>query len=119
MKLMEELLKQIGIRLEELGVRAETWIISLFAAILFVLYRIYEPETPPTRRVVITIIIRGMISGLLVPGLLATWLGVDNPYVVGLTTGMTIYAFEKVIAVLQRKLIGKLENVDGDGNGTS
>lgn len=119
LKKMEELLKQVGVRLEELGVRAETLIISLFAAILFVLYRIYEPETPPTRRVVITIIIRGMISGLLVPGLLATWLGVDNPYVVGLTTGMTIYAFEKVIAVLQRKLIGKLENIQEDGNGTS
>jgi len=110
---MEELLKQIGIRLEELGVRAETWIISLFAAILFVLYRIYEPETPPTRRRIVSIVIMGFISALLVPGLIVHWFNIGNPFVAASITGITVFGFESIVAVLKKRLVNKLDD-DGD-----
>ncbi len=99
---MEEILRNIG-------VRVETWFISLFASILFILYRIFEPDQPPATRRVISIIIMGLISALLVPGLVVHWFNITNAFVAATVTGITVYGFEQVVSALRKMLINKID----------
>lgn len=103
---MEEILKA-------LGVKVETWIISAFAAILFGLYRIFEPEEPLTTRRIITVVIMVAIAGLLVPGLIVNWFNITDPFMAAGITGITVIAFEQVIALAKRKVLNRVEK-DGD-----
>lgn len=89
----------------------EDWIIALFSATLVALYRIYEPEIPPTRRKATRIALIAAISGLLVPGI-AKYFNVDNTFLIGLATGLTVYCFEPILKALKNKYLNKIDNGD-------
>lgn len=99
---MEEILRNIGMKVE-------TWFISLFAAMLFALYRIFEPAEPPTRRRVVSVVIMALISALLVPGLVVHWFNITNAFAAATVTGITVYGFEQVVTGLRKILINKID----------
>jgi len=105
---MEELLKKLGLT-------PEGWIISFFAAILFAIYRIYEQDEPTSQRKRVRIIIMALTSALLVPGLVVYWLGVQNAFLSGAITGLSVYCFELIINLAKKKVTEKL-NKSEDGN---
>lgn len=108
---MEELFDKIGIRME-------MWLVSLFSATLFTLYRIYEPEKMPAVRKVVSIIIMGLISALLVPGLVVNYFSIENPFTAAAITGITVYSFEQVVILSKKKLLKGISNKTDteDGN---
>ena len=55
----------------------------------------------------------GFISALLVPGLIVHWFNIGNPFVAASITGITVFGFESIVAVLKKRLVNKLDN-DGD-----
>lgn len=105
---MEELFKNFGVRIE-------TWVFSLIAAILFGLYRIFEPEEPLNRRRIITVIIMVFIAGLLVPGLIVNWFNITDPFMAAGITGITVVGFEQIIALSKRVVLSKIDK-NNDGN---
>lgn len=104
---MEEIFRSIG-------VKVEMWIVSFFSAALFTLYRIYEPENAPTTRKVISMVIMGLISALLVPGLVIHIFKIENVFTAGAVTGITVYGFEQVIALAKGMVLRKLSNEGKD-----
>jgi hypothetical protein len=104
---MEELFKR-------LGVPPEMWIVSFFSSTLFTLYRIYETEVSPSKRKVISMLIMGLVSALIVPGIVLHWLGVTNPSIAGLITGTVVYSFEQVMHAFRGKLLKKINDDDGN-----
>lgn len=104
---MEELLKRLGLTIEG-------WIISFFAASLFAIYRIYEQEEPTSKRKRIRIIIMALTSALLVPGLVVYWLKVENAFLSGAITGLSVYCFELIMDIAKKKVANKLNNTDGN-----
>lgn len=108
---MEELFKNIGVTIQ-------TWVISLIAAMLFGLYRIFEPVEPLTTRRVITVMIMVFIAGLLVPGLIVNWFNITDPFMAAGITGITVVGFEQVIALSKRVVLRNIDKtVDENGNG--
>jgi len=99
---MEEILKRLGVPLK-------SWIISVFAACVIAIYRIFEPEEPISKRKMIRIVIMCFCSALLVPGLVVYWMKVENPFLSGVTTGLTVYCFEPLLELGKRKLINKVK----------
>ena len=104
---MEELFKRFG-------VPPEMWIVSFFSATLFTLYRIYETEVAPSKRKVISMLIMGLVSALIVPGVVIHWLGVTNPSIAAMITGAVVYSFEQVMHAVRGKLLKKIDSEDGN-----
>jgi ABC-type amino acid transport system permease subunit len=102
-KLMEELLR-------EFGVKAGSWILALFTAIIFFVIRIYEPEQPPSRRKIIYLVSASLGTALLVPGLIVYWFGVDNPFLASFATASVVLSFESVTKIIRDKVIDKLKS---------
>lgn len=102
---------------ERLGIDAEMWIVSFWSATLFAIYRIYEPETMPTRRKIVSTILMGAISALLVPGLVIHFFNIENVFVAGAVTGITVYGFEQIVTIARSMVLNKIKNKD-DGNGS-
>lgn len=105
---MEEIFKRLGISIEE-------GLLSLCVTAAISIYRIFEPETPLSRRKVVLIITIGFICCLLVPGLVVYWMGVRNPFISAAITGIFAYSFEQVIHVLRDKLVSKVKNKTDEG----
>lgn len=105
---MEELFRKLGVSIE-------SWVVSFLASTLFTLYRIYEAEVPPSYRKRISIFIMGLVSALLVPGLIVHWFQIENPFVSATVTGVTVYSFEQVIQAARTTLLKKV-NDKSDGN---
>lgn len=103
---MEELFKRFG-------VPAEMWIISFCSASLITLFRIYETEVPPSKRRVISMVIMGLVSALVVPGIVIQVFNIQNPSVSAVITGGVVYSFEQVMHVIRAKIVKK---IDDDGN---
>jgi hypothetical protein len=99
---MEELLR-------EFGVKAGSWILALFTAIIFFVIRIYEPEQPPSRRKIIYLVSASLGTALLVPGLIVYWFGVDNPFLASFATASVVLSFESVTKIIRDKIIDKLK----------
>lgn len=106
---MEELLRRMG-------VSSEMWMVSLFSATLFTIYRIYENETPPSFRKRVSMIIMGLVSALLVPGLVINLFRIENVFTAGAITGVVVYSFEQVVQLAKNKVLNKLKDKD---DGTS
>lgn len=104
---MEELFRRLGVPIE-------MWIVSFFSSTLFALYRIYETEVTPSRRKRISILIMGLVSALLVPGLIIHWFQIENPSVAAAVTGVVVYSFEQVIHAARSIVLKKINN---DNNG--
>lgn len=102
--------------LERLGVQAEMWTVSFFSAFLFGMYRIFEPEEMPTRRKIISTILMGLISALLVPGLVIHVFNITNVFIAAAVTGITVYSFEQVVAMARSMILKKLKDKE---DGTS
>jgi len=100
---MEEILKR-------LGVPVESWIISVFAACLIAIYRIFEPEEPISKRKMIRIVIMCISCALLVPGLALYWMTVKNPFFSGVLTGLSVYCFEPLLDLAKNKFINKAKS---------
>lgn len=94
----------------------EMWLVSLFSATLFTLYRIYEPINPPAKRKIISMIIMCAISALLVPGLVVHYFNIENAFTAGATTGLTVYSFEQVVSLAKKKLLKGIDNKTDSGN---
>jgi len=97
------------------GVPSMMWIVSLFSATLFTLYRIYETDVAPSKRKIISMLIMGLVSALLVPGLVVHWLKIENPSVAGVVTGGVVYSFEQIITALRAIILKKITD-KSDGN---
>jgi len=104
---MEELLRN-------LGVKAENMLMSFFAATIFVIIRIYEPEVPLSRRKVIYVITSGAATALLVPGLVVYWFKVDNAFMAGFATAVVVLSFEFIVQIIREKVIRKLKDKDDE-----
>jgi hypothetical protein len=102
--------------IRNLGVRVEMMVVSFFSATLFTLYRIYETETPPSYRKRISMIIMGLVSALLVPGLVIHFFKIENVFTAGAITGVVVYSFEQVIQIAKNVVIKKINDKD---NGTN
>jgi membrane protein CcdC involved in cytochrome C biogenesis len=100
---MEEIFKRLGVTIEG-------WIISIFAAALIVIYRIYEQDEPTSRRKRVRIVIMGLTSALLVPGLVVYWAGVQNAFLSGAITGISVYCFELLIDLAKKKVTSTLRD---------
>ncbi|MDQ6482238.1 hypothetical protein [Dyadobacter sp. LHD-138] len=100
---MEEILRN-------LGVKVESWIISFMAASIFIVMKIYEPEIPPTKRKVIYIILSGIATALLVPGLIVYWFGIDNPFAAGFATAVVVMTFELIAQAIKDRVIKKIKD---------
>lgn len=98
------------------GVKAEMWIVSCFSAVLFTIYRIYETETPVSVRKRVSMVIMGLVSALLVPGLVIHWFKIENVFTAGAITGVVVYSFEQVIQFAKSAVLKKLTDKD---NGTN
>ena len=103
---MEEILKRLGVPLE-------SWIISMFAAVLIVIYRVFEPEEPISKRKTIRIVIMGLTSALLVPGLVVYWMKVENAFLAAVITGLSVYGFEPILEKCKTYLITKIDKENG------
>jgi len=103
---MEEFFKRFGVPIE-------MWTISFFAASLITLFRIYETEVPPSRRRIISMVIMGLVSALVVPGVVIQVFNIQNPSVAAVITGGVVYSFEQVMQVIRAKIVKK---IDDDGN---
>lgn len=101
--------------LDRIGVQGEMWIVSFFSATLFALYRVYETELMPSRRKVISTVIMGLISALLVPGLVVHIFNITNVFTAAAVTGVTVYSFEQVVSIARSIVLKQLKNKD-DGN---
>lgn len=104
---MEELFRKFG-------VPPIMWIVSCFSASLFTLYRIYETDVAPSKRKIISMLVMGLVSALLVPGLVVHWLNIENPSVAAVITGGVVYSFEQVIHAFRQIILKKI-NDKGDG----
>ncbi|MCE6987500.1 hypothetical protein [Dyadobacter sp. CY323] len=103
---MEEILKRLGVPIEN-------WIVSIFAAVLIVFYRVYEPDEPLSKRKTIRVVIMGLSSALLVPGLVVYWAKVQNPFLAAVITGLSVYCFEPIMEKAKSKLMTKIDKTDG------
>ena len=107
---MEEIIRNFGVKIESV-------FMSLFVGSIIVILRIYEPETPPTRRRIIFLIFAGLATAVLVPGLVVRWMKEDNPYMSGFYTAIIIWSFEIVMKLIQDNVIKRFN--DKNNNGTS
>lgn len=110
---MEELLK----RITGMGVSIESWLLSFVVASLMALFRIFESDVAPTARKQKAIIIMGLTSCLLVPGLVVYWMKIDNAFVAALITGLTVYTFEQALHLAKDRFLGKFKK--GEKNDTN
>lgn len=109
---MEDILKKIV----GMGVSVESWILSFAVANLIALYRIFESDIQPTRRKMSAIVIMGLISCLLVPGLVVYWMEIDNAFIAALVTGLTVYSFEQVLQAARERFIKNIKKHKDDTN---
>ncbi|WP_342086104.1 hypothetical protein [Dyadobacter sp. OTU695] len=93
-----------------LGVPPEHWIVSMLAGMLLTIYRIFEPEQPVTRRKTVRILISGVVSILLVPGIAVFYFNIQNPFFSAALTGLTSYCFEPILKIGQEKFIKRVSN---------
>lgn len=103
---MEEILKRLGVPIEN-------WIVSIFAAVLIVLYKVYEPDEPLGRRKTIRTVITGLTSAFLVPGLVAYVAKVENPFLSGVFTILSVYSFEQIIKAGRKYVTNKIDKANG------
>ncbi|WP_031526998.1 hypothetical protein [Dyadobacter crusticola] len=103
---MEEILKRLGVPIEN-------WIVSIFAAVLIVFYKVYEPEEALGRRKTIRIVITGLTSALLVPGLVVYWAKVENPFLAAVFTALAVYCFELIMGGAKKYVSNKIDKSDG------
>ena len=103
---MEEILKRLGVPIEN-------WIVSIFAALLMVFYKLYESDESLSRRKTIRIVITGLTSMLLVPGLVVYWAKVENPFLSAVFTLLSVYCFDLIMEKAKKYVKTKIDQADG------
>jgi len=108
---MEEIIRNLGVKIESI-------FMSLFVALIIVILRIYEPETPPSHRKIVYLFCAGLATAVLVPGLVVRWMKEDNAYMSGFYTAIIIWSFEIIMKLIQDLVIKRFNGKnDGTSNG--
>lgn len=96
------------------GVKMENFLISLTVGVFLIFYKILETDPPPTTRQKIQLAIGGLVSIVLVPGFAVETLKIESPFYTGALTGLVVYTFPKLMPILGRMFINKVEKNDND-----
>lgn len=94
--------------LMELGVSASAFLVALFFSMLWAIFRIIEPDTPPTSKKIAMTFIVAISVGFLVPGLMKYYWEIDNIFVIGLSAIVAMLCFEMVIIRVRKYISDKI-----------